>query len=365
MTFKTRFAVVLAAVILAACGSDRNSWTNTPSTQPTTYPIVDDSFLSAVDWRFIGPYRGGRVLAVAGAIDDPLVYYFGAAHGGVWKTTDAGLNWHNVSDDYLEFPAVGALDVSLSDPDVIYVGTGEGVQRQFISPGNGVYKSTDGGDTWTHVGLGETRHIGRLRIHPSDANIVYVAAMGDMFGPNPERGIYRTRDGGETWDQILYKGETTGGVDLTLDPDDPDVVIASMNHHVTYPWDEQSGGPTSGLFRSTDGGDSWTDITRNPGMPTGLIGKICVSISPAEASRVYAFIEADKGDGGIYRSDDGGATWQRTHHDPGKMEIPNSYNHITADTQDPDVVYIQPIVGRTFHRLSSSRPTNRFSGSTA
>ena len=273
------------------------------------YPSVDASFLSALEWRFVGPYRGGRVPAVAGDADDPLVFYFGAAHGGVWKTTDAGGHWRNVSDGFFEFPAVGALDVSLSDPDVIYAGTGEGVQRQFISPGDGVYKSTDGGDTWTNVGLKETRHIARLRIHPTDPDIVFVAAMGDMFGPNPERGIYRTSDGGETWEQVLYKGETTGGVDLTFSPDDPDVIIASMNHHVTLPWDEESGGPTSGLFRTTDGGNTWRDITRNPGMPTGLIGKTCIAISPARSSRVYAFIEADKGEGGIYRSDDGGSTW--------------------------------------------------------
>lgn len=308
-------------------------------------PVVDASFLSALEWRFIGPYRGGRVVAVAGALDDPLKFYFGAAHGGVWKTTDAGMNWRNVSDGFFKFPAVGALDVSSSNPDVIYAGTGEGLQRQFISPGDGVYKSTDGGDTWANVGLKETRHIARLRIHPTNPDIVYVAAMGDMFGPNPDRGIYRTMDGGETWEQILYKGETTGAVDLTIDPSNPKVIIAALNHHVTYPWDEESGGPSSGLFKSTDGGDSWTDITHNPGMPKAMVGKICVAISPASSSRVYAFIEADEGEGGIYRSDDGGANWQRTHTDPGKMEIPNSYNHITADTLDPDVVYIQPITG--------------------
>ena len=345
MKFTTPIVGLLAGVLLAGCGTDEKSTADTMSAAPVAYPSVDDSFLSATEWRFIGPYRGGRVLAVAGTVDDPFVYYFGAAHGGVWKTTDAGMNWHNVSDDYFEFPAVGALDVSFSDPDVIYVGTGEGVQRQFISPGDGVYKSVDGGDTWTNVGLKETRHIARIRIHPTNPDIVYVAAMGDMFGPNPERGIYRSRDGGDTWEQILYKGDTTGGVDLTFDPDYPDVILASMNHHVTYPWDEESGGPTSGLFKSTDGGDTWTDITRNPGMPKGMVGKICVSISPARGSRVYAFIEADGGEGGIYRSDDGGSTWQRTHYDPGKMEIPNSYNYITADSQDPDVVYIQPIVG--------------------
>ena len=338
-------AALLAGVLLAGCGADEHPPVTDSNAEPFVYPTVDDSFLAATEWRFIGPYRGGRVLAVAGTLDDPFVYYFGAAHGGVWKTTDAGMNWRNVSDDYFEFPAVGALDVSFSDPDIIYVGTGEGVQRQFISPGDGVYKSVDGGDTWTNVGLKETRHIARIRIHPTNPDIVFVAAMGDMFGPNPERGIYRTRDGGETWEQILYKGDTTGGVDLTFDPDYPDVILASMNHHVTYPWDEESGGPTSGLFKSTDGGDTWTDITHNPGMPQGMVGKICVSISPARGSRVYAFVEADAGEGGIYRSDNGGSTWQRTHYDPGKMEIPNSYNYITADSQDPDVVYIQPIVG--------------------
>jgi len=344
MKLTVRIATLLTGVFLAACGASEDPPPVTLASA-AAYPGVDDSFLAAANWRFVGPYRGGRVLAVVGDVDDRLVHYFGAAHGGVWKTTDAGLNWRNVSDDYFEFPAVGALDVSFSDPNVVYAGTGEGVQRQYISPGDGVYKSTDGGETWTNVGLKDTRHIARLRIHPTDPNTVFVAAMGDMFGPNPDRGIYRSQNGGETWEQVLYKGDSTGGVDLTFDPDDPDIMLGSMNHHVTLPWDEESGGPTSGLFRTTDGGDSWADISRNPGMPTGLIGKICVSISPADANRVYAFIEADEGQGGVYRSDDGGDTWQRTHTDPAKMEIPNSYNYVTADTQDPDVVYIQPIGG--------------------
>ncbi len=331
-------SVVVALLIWYACSGPNEM-------APAAYPTVDASFLAAVEWRFVGPYRGGRVVAVAGHPDDPLVFYFGAAHGGVWKTTDAGGNWRNVSDGFFEFPAVGALDVSRSDPDVVFAGTGEALQRQFISPGDGVYKSTDSGETWTNVGLRETRHIAKLLIHPTNPDIVYVAAMGDMFGPNPDRGIYRTTDGGETWQRILYRGETTGAVDLTIDPANPRVLIAALNHHVTYPWDEESGGPTSGLFKTTDGGDTWTDITRNPGMPGGLIGKIGISISPARSSRVYAFIEADAGEGGIYVSDDGASTWQMTHQDPGKMEIPNSYNHITAHPQDPDVVYILPISG--------------------
>jgi photosystem II stability/assembly factor-like uncharacterized protein len=335
---------VVALLVLSGCVTH----TSAVSTKPVAFSgdiRVNDNFLSALEWRFVGPYRGGRVLAVAGVVDDPLVYYFGAAHGGVWKTTDAGINWKNVSDDFFNFPAVGGLDVCLSDPNVIYAGTGEGVQRQFISPGDGVYKSVDAGETWTHVGLKDTRHISRVRVHPTDPNVVYVAAMGDMFGPNPDRGVYRTLDGGETWEQILYRGETAGAVDVCIDPTNPNVIMAALNHHVTYPWDEESGGPTTGLFRSTDRGDTWTDITRNSGMPTGLVGKICIAISPALSNRVYLFVEADKGEGGIYRSDDGGVTWTLTHQDPAKMEIPNSYNHITADTQDPDVVYIQPIAG--------------------
>jgi len=354
---------VVALLVLFGCTGDSGALGTGKTAQvaQTDDLSVDASFLSALEWRFVGPFRGGRVTAVAGDAEDPLVFYFGSAHGGVWKTTDAGMHWRNVSDGFFEFPAVGALDVSLSNPRVIFAGTGEGIQRQFISPGDGVYKSTDGGGTWTHVGLRETRHTSRLRIHPTDPDIVYVAAMGDMFGPNPARGIYRTRDGGETWKQVLYRNEYSGGVDLTMDAKSPEVLIAAMNHHVTTLSDEVSGGPGTGLFKSTDGGDTWTDITGNPGMPEGQVGKIGIAISPALADRVYAFIEADAGAGGIYRSDDGAATWQLTHQDPGKMEIPNSYNHITADPHDPDVVYIQPIsglfkstdAGRTFERLST------------
>lgn len=304
-----------------------------------------DELLSGVEWRFVGPYRGGRVLAVAGVPDDPQTYYFGGAHGGVWKTIDAGINWNNVSDGFFNFPSIGGLDVSPSNTNVVYAGTGEGLQRQFISPGDGVYKSDDGGETWKNVGLKETRHISRVRVHPTNPDIAFVAAMGDMFGPNPERGVYRTKDGGETWEQVLYKGETTGSVDLAIAAQNPDIIIASMNHHVTYPWDEESGGPTSGLFKSTDGGDTWADLTHNPGMPEGMLGKVGIAISGADSDRVYAFIEADKAEGGIYRSNDGGDTWLRVNYNPAHLEIPNSYNHITADTQDPDTFYIQPIAG--------------------
>jgi len=319
-----------------------------------------DDLLSGVEWRFVGPYRGGRVLAVAGVSNDTQTYFFGSAHGGVWKTKDAGLNWKNVSDRFFNFPSIGGLDVSASNPNVIYAGTGEGLQRQYISAGDGVYKSTDGGETWENVGLKETRHISRVRVHPTNPDIAFVAAMGDMFGPNPERGVYRTQDGGTTWEQVLYKGETTGSVDLAIAAQNPNIIFSSMNHHVTYPWDEESGGPTSGLFKSTDGGDTWIDVSHNPGMPTGMLGKVGIAISGADSDRIYAFVEADKAEGGIYRTDDGGASWQRVHYNPAHLEIPNSYNHITADTQDPDVVYIQSIAGllkssdggKTFEKIS-------------
>ncbi len=310
------------------------------------YPSVDAGFLSALEWRFVGPFRGGRVLAVAGDPNDPLVFYFGAAHGGVWKTTDAGMHWRNVSDDFFEFPAVGGLDVSLSDPEVIFAGTGEGLQRQFISPGNGVYKSTDGGETWTHVGLRETRHISRLRIHPTNPDIVYVAAMGDMFGPNPERGIYRTMDGGETWEQILYQGRVRrcgGSVHRCLEPEgDPrgpeppcDVPMGRRERRTQHGplqdhgWRGHLDGhhPQSRVCQKALSGRSASPSHRRA--PTGCM----LSSRPTKAKA------------GSIAPMTARATWQMTHQDPGEMEIPNSYNHITADTQDPDVVYIQPITG--------------------
>ena len=285
-----------------------------PQSAPATAPpaqsaAVDPSFFGGLEWRPLGPPRGGRSTAVAGDAQNPLVFYFGASHGGVWKTTDAGLSWRNVSDGFFRTAPVGAIDVSLSNPSVIYVGTGEPITRQDITPGDGVYKSTDGGATWMHVGLKDTRHVAKIRIHPTNADIAYIAAVGDIFGTNPERGVYRTRDGGKTWQRILYKSERAGAVDLVMDPGNPNVLYASLNQMQKLPWDDLSGGPDSGLHKSTDGGDTWTEITRNPGLPTGVIGKIGLALSAPRPSRLWALIEAE--DGALFRSDDAGATWQR------------------------------------------------------
>ena len=305
------------------------------------YPKVDASFLAALEWRSIGPFRGGRATAVVGDPEDPQVFYFGSAHGGVWKTQDAGAYWRNVSDAFFKVAPVGAIDVSRSHHEVIYVGTGESCPRQHVTPGDGVYKSTDGGRTWTNVGLRDARHISKVRIHPTNPDVVFVAALGDMFGPNPDRGIFRTRDGGRSWQRVLFKSELASAFDLAMDPGNPNVLFASLNQFQRLPWDETSGGPDSGLYRTTDGGETWTDITRNPGLPKGVVGKIGLAVSPVRPGRVYALIEA--ADGALFRSDDNGATWQRVSEQRELRVDASSYLHITADTQDPDTLYMQQV----------------------
>jgi len=339
-----RFGVVVVAVVglLAAAVSGDSGRPGVGRSRAAAgaaeYPRVDPTFLTALEWRSIGPFRGGRAPAVAGDPDDPLVFYFGAAHGGVWKTTNAGTLWWNVSDGFFKVAPVGAIDVSRSNHQVVYVGTGEGLPRQDTTPGDGVYKSTDGGRTWTNIGLKETRHITKIRIHPTNPDLVYVAALGDMFGTNPERGVFRTKDGGKTWQRVLFKSERAGAVDLTMDPTNPNILFAAIEQFQRLPWDEISGGPDCGLYKTTDGGDTWTEITRNPGLPKGVLGKMGVAISPARPTRVYAIIEAD--DGAVFRSDDSGATWQRLSEQRDLRRFASSYMHIIPDTQDPDTVYV-------------------------
>ncbi|MGH9333353.1 MAG: WD40/YVTN/BNR-like repeat-containing protein, partial [Vicinamibacteria bacterium] len=330
---------VVFSAVAAANGSSRQTAPGADAAARAAYPDVHPSFLNALEWRSLGPHRGGRATAVAGDPQNPLVFYFGASHGGVWKTEDAGTYWYNVSDGYFNPAPIGAMDVARSNGSVLYVGTGESCPRQDLTPGDGVYKSTDGGETWTHVGLEKTRHISKLRIHPTNPDIVYVAAVGDIFGTNPERGVYRTRDGGKTWEQVLYKSDQAGAWDLTIDPTNPDVLYASLNRFQRLPWDQYSGGPDSGLYKTTDGGDTWTEITRRPGLPRGVVGKIGVAISPARPSRVWALVEAE--DGSLFRSDDSGETWQRINDQRDLRRSAPSYNHVIPDTEDPDTVYVQ------------------------
>ncbi|MBI1800094.1 MAG: glycosyl hydrolase, partial [Chloroflexi bacterium] len=299
---------------------------------------VDSKVLNSLEWRLVGPHRGGRVVAVAGHPTDPMTFYFGACAGGVWKTTDGGWNWGNVSDGFFKTAAIGALAISTSDPNVLYAGTGETCIRGNVSHGDGVYKSTDGGKTWVNVGLADTRHIARIHVHPQNPDWVIVAALGHAWGPNKERGVFRTQDGGETWQNILFRSEKAGAIDLSMDPNNPRLLYAAFWEAQRYPYKLISGGPDSSLYKSSDGGDSWTEITNNPGLPKGVKGRMGIVASPAKPDRVWAVVEAE--DGAIFRSDDGGLNWQRLSEEPGLRGRPWYYMHIFADPQDPDTLWV-------------------------
>ena len=298
--------------------------------------------LDTLRWRSIGPSRGGRVVAVAGDPVNSQVFYFGAAAGGIWKTVDGGTYWENVSDGFLKSAAVGALCVAPSDNNVIYAGMGESTIRIDVSFGDGIYKSTDAGKTWKNIGLQKTRHVSEIRVHPENPDLLYVSAFGDAFGTNKEasltRGIFRSKNGGESWEQILFRSEKAGAIDLSMDPNNPRVLYASFWEAYRNFWSMNSGGPDSSLYRTTDGGDSWTEITNNPGLPKGTKGKIGISISPAKSGRIWAIIEAEEA--GLYRSDNGGESWVKTSGNRDLIHRPWYYCHVFADPQHADTVYI-------------------------
>jgi len=321
-------------------------------------PVVDPGTLQSLEWRCIGPYRGGRVVAVAGDPTHAQVFYFGSTGGGVWKTTDGGIIWENVSDGYFKRASVGALAVSQSDTNVIYAGMGESTIRGNVSHGDGVYRSTDGGKTWTHLGLADTRNIAKVCIHPHNSDLVYVAALGHAHGPNAERGVFRTTDGGKNWERILFRSEKAGAIDLSMDPNNPRILYAAFWEAHRKPYTLVSGGEECGLFKSTDGGDTWTEITRNPGLPTGMLGKIGVVVSPAQSGRVWAIIDAE--DGALFRSDDGGEHWQRLCEDRNIRARPWYYMHIIADPHDAETIWALNVQawrsidgGRTFSEVQA------------
>ena len=300
---------------------------------------MNTKLYESLRWRCIGPHRGGRVVAVAADPTDYTTFYFGSTGGGVWKTTDGGLVWRNVSDGYFRYASVGALQVAPSDPNVIYAGMGEATIRGNVSRGDGVYRSTDAGRSWIHVGLAETQNIGEIAVHPADPDIVYVAALGHVWGENPERGVYRSTDGGENWDRILFKSPRAGAVDLSMDPSNPRILYASIWESHRTPYSLSSGGPDSGLWRSFDGGDSWEEISRNHGLPAdGVLGKIGVAASGAKAGRVYAIVEHEEGT--VFRSDDYGDTWQRGSEERSLRTRAWYYHHIVADPGDSNVVWV-------------------------
>jgi len=320
---------------------------------------VEPSALRALEWRPIGPFRGGRVIAVAGHPTEFATFYMGTTGGGIWKTEDGGTYWENISDGYFKRASVGALAIAESDANVIYVGMGESTIRSNVSHGDGVYKSTDGGRTWNHCGLTETRNISKVRVHPTNPDLVYVGAFGHAHGPNPERGVYRSKDGGKTWEHILFRSPEAGVVDLSLDPTNPRIIYAAFWEGVHRAHELISGGPGSGLFRSTDGGDTWEEITRKPGLPQGLLGRMGIVASPAKAGRVWAIIEAQEG--AVVRSDDYGETWQRVNEGGEVRQRPWYYMHIFADPQDAETVWIMNLNawkstdgGKTFTQVSGT-----------
>jgi photosystem II stability/assembly factor-like uncharacterized protein len=305
------------------------------------HAAVPQNLFGALAWRNIGPLRGGRAITVAGVPSDPDTFYFGAVGGGVWVTHNAGRTWTPIFDSQ-PVASIGAIAVAPSDPNVIYAGSGEADMRSDIQHGDGMYKSVDAGKTWSHIGLDDSNQIGRVVVDPKDPNVVYVAALGHQYGPNPERGVFKSTDGGKTWSKVLYKDQNTGAIDLAIDPSDPNVLFASLWQTRRPPWNvyPPSNGPGSGLYKSTDAGKTWAQITGH-GFPGGTLGHIGIAISPANHNRIYTTVDTnDERTGGIYRSDDGGATWAHTDSEGRIWKRGWYFGQITADPKNADAVYV-------------------------
>ncbi|MBI4540512.1 MAG: glycosyl hydrolase [Gemmatimonadetes bacterium] len=351
---------------------------------PAARTAVDPSLLSVLKWRLIGPFRGGKSIAVAGHPTKTAVFYMGATTGGgVWRTDDAGTTWYNISDGFFTTTTISAVAISASNPDILYVGTGDVSFRTNVSRGDGLYRSDDGGKTWRRVGLEETRNIARIAIHPRDPDVVYVAVQGHHFVPSPHRGIYRSRDGGKTWEKVLFVGDEYGFISLVMDWSNPSVLYAASWNGRRFPWTVRDAGPKNGIWKTVDGGDTWQEITSHPGLPAGVKGRISLDISQSRPSRIWALMTAE-GDGksglykadapgqadwkpcrdyycsgnGLYRSDDGGSTWERVRDDPNFFQRPFYYTNVAADPSNPETVYVMNVSfwrstdgGRTFRSI--------------
>jgi len=339
-----------------AKAEDKAGGANADSATNSATPEIDPKLYGGMKWRLIGPFRGGRVLAVTGVTSQPNTYYMGAVAGGVWKTNDGGITWDPLFDKQ-SVSSIGAIAVSESDPNVVYAGTGEACIRGNISFGDGVYRSNDGGKSWSNIGLKDSRHIGKLIVHPTNPDVAFVAALGHAYGANTERGIFRTRDGGKNWEKVLYLDDRTGGIDIVFDPHNPHVLFAAMWEGYRTPWMLNSGGEKDGLFRSNDDGSTWKRVEGH-GMPEGPLGRIGVSVSGESSNTIYALIEAKKG--GLYRSDDGGENWALINEDHRFRQRAWYFTHVWADPKDANKVYIANTGlfrstdgGKTFDRIAA------------
>ena len=329
------FACAAAAAVITAFVSVSQG---VGRAQATTSPALDPMLLKAYQWRSIGPARAGRSIAVSGVKGRPLEAYAGQAGGGLWKTLDGGASWTPVTDGQIKSASVGAVAVSESDPAIVFIGMGESCIRGNILPGDGIYKSADAGKTWAHAGFSASDAISKIRIHPTDPNIVFVASFGKYSTASGERGVFKSTDGGKTWQRKLYRDDKTGAVDVAIDRNRPDVVYAALWEAYRVEYQMSSGGPGSGLFKSTDGGETWTEITRNPGLPAGVIGRIGIAVSGADSNRVYALVEAEAG--GLFSSDDAGATWKLVNDGRNIRQRAFYYTHVIADPSSRDTVYL-------------------------
>ena len=303
--------------------------------------LISQTDFGDLNYRFVGPYRGGRSTAVAGVASQPGTFYMGTTGGGVWKSEDYGVTWKNISDGYFKSPSIGAICVAPSDPNVLYAGTGSDALRSNIIKGNGVYKSIDAGKTWQHIGLEKAGLIGAVEVHPTDHNICFVAAIGQPFQSNPERGVFRTKDGGRSWEKVLFLSDTTGFADLEFLPGNPNIIYAAAWRAERKPWTIISGGRENGIYKSMDGGNTWTQLTN--GLPTDIVGKIDLAVSAADSKVLYALVEAPADKGGLYRSDDQGASFRKVSGNRALLHRPFYFCNITADPTNPEVIYAQAL----------------------
>jgi photosystem II stability/assembly factor-like uncharacterized protein len=354
-----RYGAAAAVSLLGVAGAVQLGSGAQRSGGSASAPVaVDSTIMNSYHWRSVGPQRGGRSLAVSGVKGQPKVGYFGATGGGLWKTTDGGTTWAPVTDGQITSDSVGAVAVSESDPNVVYIGMGESAIRGDIMPGDGVYKSTDAGKTWKHIGFEGSDAISKIRVDPTNANIVYVADFGKYSVPSEQRGVFKSTDGGATWRKVLYRNPETGAVDISIDPHNPNVIYAALWQAYRKEYQMSSGGPGSGLFKSTDGGEHWTEITHNPGLPAGIDGKIGVSISGADSNRVFAIIE--NANGGLYRSDDRGATWTLVNNENQIRQRAFYFTNVEADPHNKDLVYVMNV--GALRSTDGGKTMERFAG---